>query len=241
MTKLTKVNQTPVYEDVEDFDEVAVEVETQEETPTAVVVPTKTKALSSVGGKYAVAFKDQHLAIDLVTVEDIGQGTMPKIVADRGGFSADDKEYGDEIDVELVSFNDRLVITPGVDGEEAKQLLRYSYDGQTLAGEPDVTVASYVADLKDAGFPRAEAKKYIDLWVMPIRSQVDGDIAEEDRDLVQVQLSPSSVREWNKFMLQASVKMSRAGVDIKPLLNLKIDKREYNGNKYAAIKFDLAK
>lgn len=241
MNKLTKVNEAPVYEEIEAVDEIHVESQPETETAQAALVPTKTKALSTVGGKTLSAFKAQHHAIDLETVEDIGQGTMPKIVADRGGFSADSKEYGDELDVELVSFNERVVITPGVEGEEAKQLLRYSYDGQTISGEPDVTITSYISDLKEAGFHRAESKKYIDLWVMPTRSQLVGEIPEDERELVQVQLSPSSVREWNKFLLQTSVKMGRLGAEIKPFLNLKIDKREFNGNKFAAIKFDLVK
>ena len=245
-------NAVPAYEVEEDLvDDVQVENEVVtedapqvEDTPTQAqplpVAATQSKALTAVGNKFQTAFNSYRNSIDLETVAEVGQGNMPKLVADRGGFELEGKSYGDHITIELVSFNERFVLTPGVDGEEAKKLLKYSYDGLTVADEPGLQVRDYIDYLKSEGYGKADAKKYIDLWALIVSSEKGGEIADEDRELVQVQLSPSSVREWNKMQLQASVKVSRTKRELSPFLKLTIDKREFGTNKFAAIKFTLA-
>lgn len=253
---LKKVNPTatPAFEEEEVMTEnvndvVEVEVEAQAQTepevkeePKTEVAVSKAKSLALKGSKLGSAFQNQLNVIDTEALEELGQGTMPKIVADRGGFDVNKKDLGNKLLVELFSYNERLVIAPGVDSEEAKDLVRYSYDGETIAGE-DTLVKDYVASLKENGFPRAEAKQYIDLWVTIDEAPEVDELPEEAQDLVQVQLSPSSVREWKAFMLQASFRMARnnEAQTGNPKLRLEVDKREYNGNKFAAIKFYLVK
>lgn len=248
-------NAVPAFEtedDIVDTQDVQVEdVQIENETPQtsqdepAVAQPlpvakVQAKALTAVGNKFQTAFKEYHNQIDLETVADIGQGSMPKVTVDRGGFEVEKKELGENITIELVSFNDRYVLTPGVDGEEAKKLVKYSYDGVHVADDSGMLVKDYIDFLKEEGYPRAEAKRYIDLWAMLMSSDKTGDIAEDDRELVQVQLSPTSVKEWSKMLLQASIKANRLKKELHPFLKLTADKREFNGNKFATIKFAVA-
>lgn len=239
---MNKVNTAPAFE--EQFDDEVATVETVVEsevieapTSTEVVAPTK-KALIPSGAKFASAYSEFKNSIDTDTVQNIPHGTIPKIVADRGGFEAGDTSYGESLVIELVSFNDRYVITPGVEGEKGKELLAFSFDNVTLANDPTVTVVDYLNTLKnDYDCPKAASRHYLDLWAMVVTSDETGDIPEDDRELVQIQLSPSSVKEWTAMQLQASVKALRSNKPLGNLIKMTVDKREYNGNKFAAIKF----
>lgn len=209
------------------------------ETETA-VVPAKEKALTVTGGGFSAGLSELENQIDLDSIRSLGVGTLPKLVADRGGF--EDHEgtlLGDWVKFQIVSFNRRWLVSGGVEGEEGKELLRTSYDNETLEGET-MTVREYVQYLKDEGYEKADVREYIDIWGFIEESEKAGVVNEEDYELIQMQLSPSSVRNFMAYRVQAGVQAKIQKREVSNKIKATIERREHGGNRFAAIKFSAA-
>lgn len=258
--KKNTVAQTPAFEaDDSSFDGQTVEMEVATETTTADAIATpqakaqattaiakaKGTALASpLGAKYHAAFQEFEGQLDVDTVRALGVGSFPKLVADRAGFELGEgkakQEFGDWVEFEMFSWNRRTVVTPGVDGEDAKALLRTSYDGETLENDAR-SAKDYLAFLKEEGYTRAAIKGYIDTWGFIVNSEKEGAVAEEDREMVQIQLSPTSVKSFTALQVSTGIKMGLSGFAPGNRLRATIDRREFESNKFAAMKFTLAK
>lgn len=164
-------------------------------------------------------------------------GTFPRITADLGGFEKDKDVIGETIKVEMMSWNHRYVVTPGSDNKEASELVRYSNDGVMLADGSGVAVADYLNTLKTVhGYEDASVKTYIDLTGLLVEAG-GKEIPEDEQEVVQVQLSPQSVKQFNGYRITKGVMEARKGVTTGNLLTLKRERNEYNGKKFAYISF----
>jgi hypothetical protein len=168
---------------------------------------------------------------------EVDFGTFPRITADLGGFEMDKEVIGDTIKVEMMSWNNRYVVTPNVDNKEANGLVKYSNDGVTLSDGSGITVQEYLNTLKTVhGYTDASVKTYMDLTGLLV-SKGSEEIPEDEQVVVQVQLSPQSVKQFNGYRITKGVFEARKGVQTGNVLTLKRERNEYNGKKFAYISF----
>lgn len=168
---------------------------------------------------------------------EVDFGTFPRVTADLGGFEMDKEVIGDTIKLELMSWSHRYVVTPGSDDKEASELVRYSNDGVMLADGSGVTVADYLNTLKTVkGYDGASVKNYIDLTGLLVEEGGEA-VAEDDQVVVQVQLSPQSVKQFNGYRITKGIFEARKGLQTSNVLTLKRERNEYNGKKFAYISF----
>lgn len=248
--KKTTTTNTPAFEteDVTATDTQQPEFEQKEAaaTPEAKVEATtaiaKAQATSVGAAKkgFSAALQELENQLDIEHVKALGVGTLPKLVADRAGFELgegkDKKEFGDYVDFEIYSFNKRWLVTAGVDGEEGKEHLRTSYDGVTLENEAQ-DAKEYLGYLKEQGYPKADMRLYFDIWGFVTNSDKLGAVDEADREMIQLQLSPSSVKQFTAYQIQAGIKASMTKKEVSNVVRATIEKKEFNGNKFASIKF----
>lgn len=236
-TKSTKAaTQTQMKE------ESKMENTTVEATPTSTEVAT-TASTAVAPKQFQAALAELRNAIDIDTVRNLGSGVLPKIPADRAGFSvktgSEEIMYGDWIDFQIISYNHRWLISAGVDGEEGKAFLKTSYDGVELE-EGEGLVADYVQELKEQGYPDARSREYIDIYGFVVGSEKGGDVEESDMEMVQLQLSPQSVKAFTGYLLKAGVTAKLTGKQPSDKVRVTTQRREYNGNKYASMAFAAA-
>lgn len=213
---------------------------------TTAIAKAATTAVAAAPKKFTAALTEYLNVMDPTDVQDLGAGAFPKVVANMGGFSLDrngaKEKLGKEIDFELISYNERIAVVPGVDGADAKKKVRYSYDGKTIRDE-DLSVEEYLASLKDAGFEKASIKKYLEVWGMVVRKMdakgVWTDIPVDKQEIVQLQLSPQSVTRWKAFQVQFGMKISKGLVKFNGVLRVTQLDGERDGNEYGYMDFSL--
>lgn len=178
-----------------------------------------------------------------VPAEDMMQmqvGTFPRITTDTGGIVLDKVgELGKWMEFELVSWLPVTLIVSGEQNDpEANKAIRSSYDGANL-DDKSMSVTQYITFLRDVKkYPKANAKGYIQMLVMLISTEKSPNpIPVEDRKLFEVSLSPQSVSQWQKFMLEAGIRAARGGAD-DSLIRMSQVKRVGNGNTWGVMLFD---
>lgn len=239
LAKPTNQNTTPAFEDNEDvavMDAPEVETKAKPEVKTTAVAEKASSALAPTGAKFKAALQHLELQLDLESVRSLGQGTLPKIVADRAGFELGDKLLGDWVRMQVVSYNRRWLVSAGVEGDEGKKLLRTSYDKETLENET-MSMKEYIEHLKEEGYNRASDREYIDLWVMVTETEKEGVVPEDELELVQFQLSPTSVRSFLAYQVQAGFQAALTKREVSDVVKATVERRENDGNKYAAAVF----
>lgn len=251
---LKKDNNTPAFETEEDTN-VNTATETVQEAPaataqdkakveaTTAIAKAQTTAVGAVKKGFSAALQELENQLEIDHVKALGVGTLPKLTADRAGFEMgegkDQKTFGDYVDFEIYSFNKRWLITAGVDGEEGKEMLRTSYDGETLENEA-MGAKEYLGYLKEQGYGKADMRLYYDAWGFIVNSEKLGEVDEADREMVQLQLSPSSVKQFTAYQIQAGIKASMTKKEVSNIVRATIERKEFGGNKYASIKFSAA-
>ena len=211
--KETPVEETPVEETaVEEtaVEETAVEETPVEETPveetaTADLPAVKYKATGAVAANslkptdFMKAYKDALPPVEF--------GTLPRIKASNGIFMDDENnELGKNITFTLVSFNDNWAITPNVNDQSANKYCKFSYNGVTINDGSETSVVDYMEFLKDEGFEKPSKKRYLEVTAILDDADEDSDIIGE---MVQLNLSPQSVKKFDAYNLQTMVKVAR--------------------------------
>lgn len=179
-------------------------------------------------------------AISTDELEMLGFGVLPRITIGLDGLNLESgasKELGKRAAIEVISWSVVWKITTGEPSTntEANKLIRSSYDNVRIAGEGG-TVADYMEFLKEEGYDKAKSKQCADLFVNLIWSEVGGDVAPEDRELIQVSLSPQSLKQWGGYMLNAGLR-KRQGVQDSAIVTMTQEKRMFNSNKYGIATF----
>lgn len=164
-------------------------------------------------------------------------GTFPRITVDLGGFEMEKEVLGETIKLEMMSWAHRYVVTPGSDDKEANERVKYSNDGVTLSDGSGVTVLDYLNTLKNVhGYDNASKKAYIDLTGLLV-TKGDKAVPEDEQVIVQVQLSPQSVKQFNGYRITKGVLEARTGSATGNILTMTKERGEYNSNKFAFVKF----
>ncbi len=199
-----------------------------------------TKAMNTAVGaasKIKAAYSDFHNVISLEDVEGMGVGAFPRVTVDLGGFMLDKEEIGSEIRLDLLSWNFRYMVTTGANDEEAKKKVKVSYDGETVAGTGE-SVKDAVETFKEEGYEDASCKCYVDLWGSLI-TKGGVELEEADRPLVQIQLSPESVKKFKAFQVEVGFKQARGLISDTPTITIKAQRGEWKGNRFGYCTFSL--
>lgn len=173
-------------------------------TPSRLPAVPQAGNLVPVGQKFSGAMKEFEYAISMDDVRSIGLAA-PRITMDTGGFSLEGKDVGKSLTIQVLSYNPRWVVTPGIQGDEGKQLVRFSYDGIVIDNDSE-TVEDYMNTLK-LKYKAASVKCYTDLWGIIIEG---GDEAQSlIGETVVFQLSPQSAGKFKWMQTNHGVKIAR--------------------------------
>ena len=206
------------------------------ETPTNLTpAPKTTTAVSPLSA--GTVIKQFQNAIPTTELENLGIGVFPRVTVGLDGFSVDKtKELGKKIAIEVLSWSYVWLVTAGEPGDEANKCIRTSYDGVNLKGG-EGTVADYVKYLKEVdGYDKAQVKQYAEVYANLIWTDLKGDVPADEQEIVQVSLSPQTVGQWGRFMLEAGLRRAK-GMEDSNIVTMEQQKRVISNNKFGIATF----
>lgn len=183
--------------------------------PTATPTPAATAAAAEMAGTAIAVAAKTGLAVSnkMPTIlEDFRDampavefGVLPRIVGTNGLFmDGDKKQLGSKIKVQLVSWCDSYVISPGDDTDEAKAAVRYSKDG-VIIDETGESVVEYLTYLRESEkYTDAKSKHYAEIVGIVLETEKPSDHVN---CMVSVSLSPESRKLFEGYRLQQTVKI----------------------------------
>lgn len=216
---------------------------TAETAPAATQEPSKSTAVANrsansvstaVKKAYQPALEDLRNVIDPAGMEF---NTFTRVTVGLDGFEDDQKkDLGKEIKLELMSWNNRFVASPGTQDADAAEYVRYSLDGKTIEGTND-DIMDYVKQLKEVeGYKDAALKEYLTLY--GFLTHANGkDIDMVDRSIVAVQVPPQSRALFTRYQIETGVKISQGVMEATPTLVLRQEKQQGKTTKFAIIRF----
>lgn len=205
------------------------------ESPTTAVATVAKKELSAiVGKKYAPALEEFKNVIDPSSLQF---NTFNRVTVDLGGFEdAEGNDLGETIKIQLMSYNERFVVSPGVQDDDATAFVKYSLDGKTIDGTGE-SVADYLKMLRETeGYKEASCKKYLAIYGFLTEAK-GKEIPEVDRQIVELQVPPMSVAFFTRHQIESGVKISQGIIPATDILVCRREKVDGKSTKYASIKF----
>jgi hypothetical protein len=126
------------------------------------------------------------------------------------------KSLGGSFGLELLSYQDQWVISPGGDDkdkEASKEHVRYSTDGITTTQGDDCN--DYLAQLKKSGYPEAKMTKRMVICgsLFDLGEKGRKAVPELQDCLVQVSLPPTSKATFDRYMLDQAFKVGKGILD----------------------------
>ena len=207
------------------------EVETAEEASTKEVAVHKPAAApATFGTQFQLAlgeYKDQIPPVEF--------GTLPRLNASQGALVCEGESLGKTAVITMLSFNDSFAITPNENNADSSYC-KFSYDNHVLNDGSGKTVADHLAYLRDEGFENAASKRYVEVVCML-------DDADEDHDeignMVQVSLSPQSVKQFERYQLGCTVRLKQGKVSPEELgqVRLTAKTKTFGKNTFTLISF----
>lgn len=179
----------------------------EEEAKYSPTAQAKGEVSTTVGRSFEPAFKDKCGVFDTATVEGLAM-SAPRIKGEQGALFLGQEDLGDAIEFELVSFNHRWALGSGENDKEARDYFRVSYDNTTISGDGTL-ISDYMDDLKSKGFKRAKKSPYLDLWGFVVWSKNKGAIPVDERQLVCLQCSQTSMGAFTGFATTRGLLESR--------------------------------
>lgn len=194
-TEKAPETQAPVQEEVQE----EVPMPAKEPVTETAIAPKENHAVAKPAGKMVTLYSD----IENDFVAEFG--VLKKIKASNGNcIDSDDNILGDTIDVQVVSWNRQFVVGPCAN-EAPSELVKYSYERDFFA-DGSGSLNDYVQELKSEGWVNAAIKEYYEIVCMLVDSAKKSDLVGE---MVQLQLSPTSVKSFDGFRLQTAFKIAR--------------------------------
>lgn len=208
---------------------------------TKAIAKAGTTAVGAVRPKLTVAFAGHKDVFDTATVSALSQAT-PRITAEQGALRKDRQtKLGSKIVLEVVSWNHRWALGCGEDkmNDEMKQLFRVSYDNETVDGE-GCTVGEYIESLKAQGYPKAKVSPYGDLFGYIV--SIDGKgIPEDERELVLVQMSATTLGNFTAFCVSRGLLESRGVIQPNDLIEITAEDRTKGDKAFTNMSFKPVK
>jgi len=209
---------------------VTPEVEPKREEK-AVAVKKKAAAPAKVGiVKPLDAFENALPPIDF--------GTLPRVNAKQSEIYCEDGSLGKNIEVTILSFNNSFAVSPN-DNAAPKDACKFSYDGVELNDGSGTTVAEHLAMLKEDGWEKAAAKRYVEVIAMLDDAETD---SEEIGGMVQLSLSPQSVKQFDRYQLGCMVKLAHGTIEAESLSRMRVTAKvkTFGSNTFTMMQFSSA-
>lgn len=249
----TQTQTLPPFETDEEVDTMtaeahAVSAPAPEVAQASVPAVAQTTAVGAARApaKFPPIYADKQDAFDIETVVGLSMA-VERIKAEQGACYIGNDNLGARCRVEIISWNYRWILSPGLQSkdpgyEESKQFLANTYDNQTVYGK-DVTVEEYLQDLKEThAYDKANKSMYIDLFGMLTWTEKKGDIPEEERKMVVVQLSQTSAGQFAAFCQTQGVLVAKGVVkNVSDVVEIEAVARTKGTNKYTNFSFHAAK
>ena len=208
---------------------------------TAIATAAASSALSTVTTptKFKVAFADKCGIFDTDTVEGMSLA-VPRAKAEQGSIFISDQDQGSIIQFELISFNYRWAIGTGEQDKEAAQFFRVSFDNKTISGTGE-SLDAYVESLKAQGFNKTKVSPYLDMFGFVTWSEKNGTVPVEERQLVCVQCSQTSLGAFKAFSATRGLLESKGVVQPLDVIEIHAEKRTSGSNKFTNYSFHAPK
>lgn len=243
-TEVTGVEvDTSTIDMFEDQEPVQMEADTPQVTSTAVAAPQQTAVATPVAGRRVInAFDPLENVMPIDAVLDLGYKALPCITVDLGGFVLDGEVIGSSLTFKPISWNRRYMLTAGAEDsdEVAKKMLRISYDNETCI-KTEESVKDVLDSMREAGYQKASSKAYIDLWgeITHIDGKEVPKAQEFDYEMVQLQLSPESVKNFKAFGLKLAFRQNSGAVADTTAVTVKANRGEFGGKRFGFCTFAL--
>lgn len=201
--------------------------------------PAATTALAAAPSR-AVAVAGPIVNVIKETYKDamrVEWNTLGRIQANQGQFldlENNKASLGGEIRIELMSYQDNWQISPGTDDKDDTQHVRYSDDGITTnQGEP---CKEYVAALHEAGYTDAKMGQRVTLAGVVVDCPANPGFAGT---LFQIDLSPTSKAQFDRFSMQVALSLSRGlvGPEQTQTIKMKTSLQSKGSNTWTIVTF----
>lgn len=247
MSLLNRNTSTPnPFEAAEDEAVVATAVETvaAAPAPAPVAAPAPATAVATVAPQskaLAAVRKMADCAVleslrDAVTVD---WNTLDRLKVSQGNFKNDQAvSLGDELHIQLVSWQKQWQASPGGKNDDAtKKLVRYSKDGQYIQNSTD-DIRAYVNQLKAAGHKDAKLSERVVLVFMLLGGGAKA--IPHAGNLFQIDLPPTSKGKFDAFRLRQAMNLAANAIteDQATHLKLTITGAKNGDNEYSLVLFD---
>lgn len=163
----------------------------QVDKPATQVAKAKTGGLVASGVKFGKALEAQKNAID---PSEIDYRTFSGVKVGLEGFKDDAHVYGKEIILQVLSFHDTYMVSPGgAMSTKTTPLVKYSLDGVNL-DDGTMSVEEYIKQLREDGHPEAKRREYV-IVTGVVLSEVN------QSNIVTVQFPPMSIPKFNGYRM----------------------------------------
>lgn len=232
-TSTATADSTAMFEEMEMNTTTATAA--PEVTQTTAVAPAAAPtAVAKPVAKFVPALSEYNNAIPIETIEGMGIGGLPRVTVDLGGFTMQEKPLGNQIKIQLLSWNVKYAIVTGSTDAEANEHYKVSYDGVNLVGGGNVE--EYLSWLKNVkGYEKAAKKQYVDLWGF-LTFANGKDLPEDECKTVNVQVSPYSVSKFHAFQLDLGIRQAR-GMAVSDTIVLNAERGKMGSNNFGYITF----
>ena len=141
------------------------------------------------------------------------------------------KPLGDVVGLELLSYQDQWVISPGVDGDEGKEHVRYSDDSITTSKGDDCK--EYLARMVNGPYPEAKMSRrtVIAGSLFDIGTKGGKDLKELQDELVQFSLAPTSKAAFDRYMMGQAFKIGKGIIAADGATRIRITAEPVSRNK----------
>lgn len=229
-----KEKATKKTPDVQEPEVQTPEPETTQEAATPAVIDNKPGGVpATFGAQFQLALGEYKNQIPPVSF-----GTLPRVVASQGSLVCEGETMGKTGIVSILSFNDSFAITPNENNAESSYC-KFSYDNEYLNDGSGVLVSDHLKYLREEGFKDAAAKRYVELVCMLEDCDEDHD---EIGNMVQVSLSPQSVKQFERYQLGCTIKIKQGKVKPEDLSQVKLTAKTktFGSNTFTLISFSQA-
>jgi hypothetical protein len=212
----------------------------QEDKPTTTALAKAPTGNTAVAGpiSHGTVLRQLQNAIGVAELESLSIGVFPRITVGLDGFSVDkSKELGKKIKIEVLSWNFLWLVTTGenTDNAEANKLIRTSYDGVNIKNG-EGRVDEYVAVLKAQGYEKAAVRQYIEVYCNLLWSEAGGEIPVNKQQIHQLSLSPQSVGQWQRYLLETGMRKAR-GIEDSNVVVVTQEKKIIGPNRFGIATF----
>lgn len=218
---------------------------TQQDAGAAATTAIATASASAAVAEYKaptklkLAFTDKQAVFDISTVEGLGMA-IPRIKGEQGSLFQGDVDLGGFIQFEVVSISPRWVIGTGEDDAESKEKFRVSLDNRTISGETTL-VEDYIESLKAEGFDKTKKTNYLDIFGFVSTSEKKGAVPDDQRELVCLQCSPTSMGAFTAFATTRGLLESKGVAKPIDVIEVRAEKRTSGNNRFTNFSFHAPK